>query len=85
MAIIRRAKITRNLDLLEKVHINILEWLRYLQECDEAHENKRNFALKKEIERLEKLNLIIFQLFPKLQANIHMGLNKNQKKISGGQ
>ncbi len=80
MVVIEKAKITRNLALLEDVHFCILERLEYLQNCDRRRLNKRNFTIKKEIEELEQLNLLIFHINAKLQANIHMGLKKHHKK-----
>ncbi len=63
MALIRKAKLTRNLRLLEETHMALLEWMGHLQECDRMNSNKWNFAIKKKIEKLESLNYIIFHLF----------------------
>lgn len=67
MKLIRKAKATHNLRLLENTHMAILEWMGYLQECEKRNRNKRNFTIKKEIEQLDKLNAIIFYLSYKLQ------------------
>jgi len=74
MNMIRKAKVNRSLRLLEDVHVALLEWLRQLQECDRKHRNKRNFKIKKEIEKLERLNSIIFELFSRFQDDVHIGL-----------
>lgn len=72
--LIEKAKIQRNISLLEEVHIAVLEYLMYLQERHERNIRNKNYSLKNEIERFEDLNMRIFGIYAILDSKL------NQKK-----
>ncbi len=67
--LIEKAKLNRDINLLEQVHINLLEWLGHLQQSHERNKKFRNYRLKSEIEKLEDLNTYIFTVHAYLLAH----------------
>ena len=60
---VEKAKVESNLPLLEEVHEILLEYLTYLQKQHERNIRNRNFSLKKQIEKVEDLNITIFSIY----------------------
>ena len=79
--LIEKAKIQRNIPLLEEIHITLLEYLTHLQEQHRRNIRHRNYSLKTEIEQFEDLNLHIFGIYATLDSKLtHKEKIKIKKK-----
>ncbi|MFX0024677.1 MAG: hypothetical protein ACFE9S_20385 [Candidatus Hermodarchaeota archaeon] len=77
-ALVEKAKMNRDIKLLEEIHYSLLEWLQHLQQSHERNIRFRNYRLKSEIEELQELNLYIFSVHAYLEE---YPLDSKQKPI----
>lgn len=80
--LIEKAKMNRDINLLQEIHYTLLEWLQRLQQSHERNIKFRNYRLKSEIEELEDLNAYIFSVFAYLEEYpLDSTLQKNKKEV----
>lgn len=78
--LIEKAKLHRDLNLLNNTHTAILEYLNVLQTQHQKNITRRNYRLQSEISQLENLNVIIFGVYAHL-TKTHSNSNKTQKRM----
>lgn len=79
---IKKAKIRKDLNMLEEVHNTVLESLQYLIYYKKTHRRDEIYHLNDEITQLETLNALIFKVFAEIIRNQDFRLkskNKTQK------
>ncbi len=78
--LIKKAKIQRDIPLLEEIHTAILEALQYMHVFKKENKTIETYHLNDEIRMLEELNCRIFETFSQIQQNAHFRLQDIKNK-----